>query len=240
MKIGFLQAGFPPTSLRSLFDNYLSMFKDLFARYDQTIELIDFPVQKGVFPTKVNELGGYLCCGSAHSAYDNNPWINELIGFIREVEQRGPKMVGICFGHQLIAHALGGQVERAKQGWGLGVHNVTTTQSRPWMQPSINRFNLLYTHQDQVVKLPEGATLLGSSNHCPIAAYDLENRFLGIQGHPEFEVPFLQALMETRKKRIGRNAVQWAATTLNQPLHNREIALWISHFFQQPHRATLS
>lgn len=230
MKIGFLHAGFPPKSLLKEYGDYLGMFAAAFAQHAPEIELADFRVQKGAFPTSVEEYDGYLCCGSAHSSYDADPWIKELGAFIREVNATGGKMAGICFGHQMIARSLGGEVVRAPQGWGLGVKSVDTVLRLPWMDPALNRFNLLYTHQDQVTELPPGALWLGGNAHCPIAAFELEGRFLGIQGHPEFEVPYLDALMTSREKRIGRKVVAQARTTLEQEIHNAQVMRWIGNF----------
>jgi GMP synthase-like glutamine amidotransferase len=202
MKIAFLHAGFPPDSIKPQHGDYLSMFNRSFAVCDTGIELVDFKVQKGEYPNLADGFDGYICCGSASSVYDAETWIPPLLNFVKNLTIKDGPMVGICFGHQLIAQALGGRVEKAKTGWGLGNKTGNVLHSMPWMFPSLKTADLLYSHQDQVVQLPKNSQLLISTEHCPNAAFMIENRFLAIQGHPEFEPPYLAALMENRIDRI--------------------------------------
>ena len=113
------------------------------------------------------------------------------------------KLIGICFGHQLIAHCLGAKVARAPQGWGIGRTTYT------WHEPSLlsdamDQVNLLASHQDQVLELPPGARLLASHAHCPIAAYAIGQQVLCIQPHPEFDPEYSAFLIEKRRALHGQ------------------------------------
>ncbi|MBF0445306.1 MAG: GMP synthase [Magnetococcales bacterium] len=230
MKIAFLHAGFPPESISPKHGDYLSMFKKSFLGCDTPIELVDFQVQKGELPNLEDCFDGYICCGSANSVYDAEPWIPPLLNFVKKLSKKDGPMVGICFGHQLIAKALGGRVEKAKTGWGLGNKPGKVLHDVAWMTPPLQRVNLLYSHQDQVVQLPKNSLLLISTDHCPNAAFIIANRFLAIQGHPEFEPPYLDALMESRRHKIGAELVDQAKDSLTLELNNNEVVRWIANF----------
>jgi GMP synthase-like glutamine amidotransferase len=230
MKIAFLHAGFPPENIKPQHGDYLTMFQNSFLMCNRAIELIDFQVQKGELPNLADGFDGYICCGSANSVYDKEPWIVPLLNFVKNLSKKDGPMVGICFGHQLIALALGGKVEKAKTGWGLGNKPGDVLQNIEWMTPPLDRINLLYSHQDQVVQLPKNSQLLITTDHCPNAAFTIENRFLAIQGHPEFEPPYLDALMESRRQRIGAKLVGQARDSLTLKHNNREVIEWIDNF----------
>jgi GMP synthase-like glutamine amidotransferase len=233
MKIAFLHVGFPPDTLKPRYGDYLSMFQEGFKQsgLPTTVECVEFQVQKGILPSLEDSFDGYLCCGSANSVTDEEPWIKPLLAFVRKVKQTGRPLVGICFGHQLIAQALGGRVEKAKQGWGLGNRSGTTLTTPPWMDPPQESVNLLYSHQDQVVVLPDNAEHLLKTHHCPHAAFQVGDHYLAFQGHPEFEPAYLEALMEVRRERIGAKLVDQAKERLREELDNPLVMRWIIQFF---------
>ncbi|MBF0448368.1 MAG: GMP synthase [Magnetococcales bacterium] len=233
MKIAFLHAGFPPGQLEAEHGDYLSMFRSAFLGLDRAVELVDFQVQNGLFPDPTEGFDAYLCCGSASSVTEAEPWIEQLLEFVRTVDQKGDRLVGICFGHQLVAQALGGTVERARSGWGLGVKRAGITKPQPWMQPRLDGVNLLYSHQDQVTSLPGFARVTLQTDHCPIAGFQIDNRFLTFQGHPEFNPAYLEALMEDRRPLIGDGPVDRALESLNNQTDNQQIMSWILSFLAQ-------
>jgi GMP synthase-like glutamine amidotransferase len=231
MRIAFLHAGFPPEKLEPEYGSYLTMFQEAFLSSDLPTQWVDFRVQEGEFPSLDDRFDGYLCCGSANSVYDEEPWIKQLTDFVRTVYKTGGRMVGICFGHQLIAHALGGHVEKAKHGWGLGNLPGKVLASQSWMTPKLNSIDLLYSHQDQVVLPPRKARLLINTDHCPLAAFAIDNRFLTFQGHPEFRPDYLNALMEERRERIDSRLIDQAKLSLKHNLHNQTVMAWIINFY---------
>ncbi|MBF0589420.1 MAG: hypothetical protein HQL53_09840 [Magnetococcales bacterium] len=230
MKIGYLRVGFTPEALRDEYGEYLEMYTEMFRLFLPAVELHCYEVRDGEMPTDPAECDAWICCGSADSVYDDLPWIAPLKQFVRDLYEAGGRMVGICFGHQLIAEALGGKVDRAKSGWGIGIHEVRLSGARKWMTPFRSKYNLLYSHQDQVVQLPKGANLLGSSDHCPNAIYTVDGRFLGIQGHPEFDRPYTKALILSRADRIDAGTIEAALKSLYMDLHREDLFLWLGRF----------
>jgi GMP synthase-like glutamine amidotransferase len=114
------------------------------------------------------------------------PWISHLLQLIREIEKSRVPFVGICFGHQMLAQALGGEVAKAQTGWGVGVLPLEIVSSEPWMQPPRAEVRIQHMHQDQVQRLPPGSVVLGRSAHCEIGMFRVGETMLGIEGHPEF------------------------------------------------------
>ncbi|NIP97211.1 MAG: hypothetical protein GWO24_28780, partial [Akkermansiaceae bacterium] len=94
-----------------------------------------YDVTAGHYPGRLGECDGYLTTGASHSVEDEEPWIARFAGFIRHLHQQQARLFGICFGHQMIAHALGGCVEQSRRGWGVGVHEVTVARREAWMNP---------------------------------------------------------------------------------------------------------
>src|SRR5262249_14202056 len=148
--------------------------------------------------------------------YDDAPWIRATEAFIRDVADAGRPFVGICFGHQLLAQALGAEVKRAPGGWGVGVLPMTIVRTEPWMTPARSTIRLPYMHADQVAALPDDATLLGETPHCPVAMFQRGARLLGIEAHPEFPAAYARALIEHRRARIGDTAAEEGLARVDQ------------------------
>ena len=138
--------------------------------------------------------------------------------------------VGICFGHQLLAHALGGRTEPAETGWAAGVHRCETTHLEPWMVPEVASPSLLFMHQDQVTELPPGATVLATAPHCASAMLRVDETMLGMQAHPEFGAAYVAALLADREERIGVEKTAAARRSLSEPTDERAVAHWIAQF----------
>ena len=210
--------------------DYPEIFAAFFAQIDAGIEWRVYDVGVGESPTVLDECDAYVITGSRASAYEEQDWIIGLKGLVRDIYRAGVPLVGICFGHQVVAEALGGRVVKAATGWGVGRHDVTITQREDWMEPFASTVGLLYLHQDQVVELPPGAMLLGQSAHCPVAIYRIDQQILCIQAHPELSRPFLAAVLKDRRPRIGDAKVDAALAVLADPTHELLIARWIMRF----------
>ena len=192
-----------------------------------------YEVVQGQLPASPDECDAYVITGSPRGAYDSDPWIGELMQFVRDGYQAGRKFVGICFGHQVIAQALGGHVQKAEVGWGLGVKTQTISQVKPWMNGTPAQISLYFAHQDQVQRLPESADLLGGNEFCPIGMYAIADQVLGIQGHPEFTESHMRDVLKQQRLN-GRMA---EADTAEESLHKRVVdgqlvAEWIVNFLQ--------
>ncbi len=176
--------------------------------------------QKGNFQNHPRRFNAYLISGSRHGVNDNLPWIASLEAVIRELWRAKQKIIGICFGHQLVAKALGGKVITSPKGWGIGRSVNQVLQRKQWMQPSKSLLNLLISHQDQVVELPEQAQVLAQNSHCSYYMLQIENTILTIQGHPEYSKDYLQALIKKRREKYTSEVYTEAIRSLEKEVDN--------------------
>jgi GMP synthase-like glutamine amidotransferase len=232
MRIGLLECDEVDEHNRDIAGGYPDMFRALFAGPLPHAEVVTYDARNGVLPGSPDECDAWVCPGSRHSVYDDFDWISELSGFVRDVHGSGTPLVGVCFGHQLIAHSLGGLTEPADIGWAAGVHRVDVTRPEPWMDPPRTSADLLFMHQDQVREVPPGGEVLACTEHCQVAVLRVGPRTLGIQAHPEFSPRYLEALLEDRVDRIGAERTERARRSLVQPNDNDLVARWIARFLE--------
>jgi GMP synthase-like glutamine amidotransferase len=227
-RVGLLSCGRVKPDFRHLAGDYPDMFESLLG---DRLHLRHYSLVDGVFPESATENDGWIITGSPASVYDDVPWIVRLADLTREIVDAGVPLMGICFGHQMIAHALGGTVARAAQGWGVGVKQVDVTETQPWMQPPTSGFRILNSHQDQVTALPPGARVIGTNRHCPVSALAMGDRVVGLQGHPEFGPGYARELMEYRRGRlIPDEVVEEGLASLASPPDRDLLAGWIVAF----------
>jgi GMP synthase-like glutamine amidotransferase len=233
MKIGLLECDHVAPRFRHIAGDYREMFSAMLARdAPPGLTLLPFDICNAVWPASLDVCDAYLCTGSRHSALEHRDWIAHLLEFVREAHAARMPFVGICFGQQILARALGGVVERASDGWGVGVHRMDVVQAASWMQPPQPACRLQYMHQDQVVRLPPGAELLGRTEHCPVAMFQLGPSMLGIQGHPEFAAAYGEALIGDRVERIGAERAERGRASLAEPADTNLAAAWIARFLE--------
>jgi GMP synthase-like glutamine amidotransferase len=222
MKVAILETGRPPGALADEFGDYPAMFGELLG---SGFEIESFDVQKGELP----EPGAHhalLISGSPAGVYDPLPWIAPLQDFIRAADQA--KMVGICFGHQVMAEALGGHVEKSDKGWGVGLHRHEIRYREPWMDGATS-VALPASHQDQVVVQPPGTKVTLESNFTPYAGLAWTDRpAISFQFHPEFSPAFAKALIEQRYDRVPDPDA--AIASLDAPNDNELVGRWIRNF----------
>ncbi len=228
MKIGILAAGRPPRALIPEHGDYVSMFEGLLT--GRGYDWVSYDVPAGDYPDRPEACDGYILTGAAAGVYDGDPWIDELLAFLRAAKGRA-KLVGICFGHQAMAQAFGGAVIKSPKGWGIGLHTYGVEAHRPWMdqQPA---FALSASHQDQVVELPPAASVIAGSDFCPMGtlAYD-DGMAISCQLHPEFAPDYSIALIEGRRgQRIPDDQAAEAIASLKAPDDHARFADWIARF----------
>lgn len=222
MKVAILETGRPPGTLAEEFGDYRAMFADLLG---PGFELESFDVQAGTFPDPAAD-GAYLITGSPAGVYEPLPWIEPLQQFIRAAD--GAKMVGICFGHQVMAEALGGHVEKSDKGWGAGLHRYQIIRREPWMDGT-SEIAAPASHQDQVVLQPANTNVVARSDFTPFAALAWTDRpAISFQFHPEFSPAFAKALIEQRYDRVPDPDA--AVASLDHPNDNQRVAAWIRRF----------
>ncbi|CAM3423756.1 glutamine amidotransferase-related protein [Halomonas lysinitropha] len=230
MVIGLLQCDDVAPELRGTHGNYPEMFEALFHRVDPTLQFRVWRCLDGEIPEDVEAVDAWLTTGAKFGVNDDLPWIAELEAFVRELWAAGKPLVGICFGHQLIAKALGGEVAKSRKGWGVGLSFNRVTERADWMAPWQPKLDLVVSHQDQVERLPEGARVLGGSAFCPSYLMQLGEHFLGIQGHPEFTSAYSRDLMALRADLIGDHRVREGVSSLSAPADDILIVRWILAF----------
>ncbi len=212
--------------------DYPDLFPARFAHHG--LDLRIYEVTRGELPTVLDECDAWMTSGSRRSSYEDEDWISDLGALIVALARSRRPHVGICFGHQLLALALGGDVRRAAVGWGVGGRTFEVVQPAPWMDP-VERFTILMSHRDQVTRLPDGAQVLATSGYCPIGAYRLEDHLFCVQGHPEFVPGLSRRLMEDRRASIGDEVVDAGLASLHPPappLDQDRVAGWIARFYR--------
>ena len=212
-------------------------YREMFAALLPEARFAYYRAHEGALPASPNACDAWLCTGSRYSAYDTMPWVGALAQFIRDLHVLKKPFVGICFGHQMLAHALGGEVAKAENGWGVGVLPMEIVSSEPWMQPPRAEVLIQHMHQDQVQRLPPGSVVLGRSAHCEIGMFRVGETMLGIEGHPEFTPEFSEALIRARSDRIGAERSDTALKGVRQPNDGMLVGRWISRFLQSSGRS---
>jgi len=232
MRIGILQTDRVAERLRGRHGDYLTMFGELLTRAADgaDLEFKTIDAVESAYP-EPGACDAYVITGSRQSVYDEDAWIANLAGFVGRALDAGRKVVGICFGHQLIAHFFGGEAVRAS-GWAVGVHESRVVTHATWLEPKLDSFRLLSSHQDQVTRLPEGAELVASNEFCPIAGFTLGDGVLTFQGHPEFRKPFSLDLMNMRRELLGEDTYRAGVASLDANIHPSAVGRWMLNFCQ--------
>jgi GMP synthase-like glutamine amidotransferase len=227
MQIGILQTGQAPDALKGDLGDYPDMFERLLSGHGFTFQT--WHVEGMAFPASVHDADGWLITGSRHGAYEDHPFIKPLETFIRDAYAAHVPMVGICFGHQIIAQAMGGRVERYAGGWSVGA----TDYDFGGEKVTLNAW-----HRDQVVEKPANAEVIATNDFCTNAALLYDDRTFTVQAHPEFKADFVDGLMRTRGPGLVPDDLMAAARArLADPIQDRSMAAQIAAFFKQP-RAT--
>jgi GMP synthase-like glutamine amidotransferase len=229
MKIGILETGEVHPDLKARHGDYPAMFEALLGAADPDLEFLVVRVVAGEMPASPAEADAWLVTGSRHGVYDGLPWIEPLKAFLRASVAAHVPVVGICFGHQLLAEALGGRAAKSDRGWGLGVQDYEVVARPGWMQGLPDRFSVGALHQDQVIELPPGATVLARSPHCAYAALAYGDPeapdAITLQPHPEFGPAFLDELIALRAGTVfPAEEAASARETLQRPMQGADWA----------------
>jgi len=230
MKVGLLLCDHVAPHLQKIDGDYPQMFRNLLPTLDLTV----YDLTQDQFPLTVDAQDAYITTGSKCSVYDEIPWVIKLKSFIRLLDANKKRFVGVCFGHQMMAEALGGRVRKSDIGWCVGVHQFTAVSRAEWMQPPVSKINILMSCQDQIETLPPNSTVLAEGTDCRIGLFQVGDHMLGMQGHPEFPKEYASALMEERMERIGPAKVQLGLESLNQNIDQSIISNWIVSFLDMP------
>ncbi|MES2724419.1 MAG: type 1 glutamine amidotransferase [Pseudomonadota bacterium] len=228
MRLGILETGAPPKDVDQ-FGDYPAMFRALFGK--DAYDYQTFDVQAGKLPSSADACAAYVITGSSAGVYDPLPWIEPLKDFLRAA--KGTPMVGVCFGHQIMAEAFGGKVIQSPKGWGVGLHRYEVRRPQAWMDAP--RFSIPASHQDQVVEAPPGARVIAASEFTPFGmlAYG-DQPAISLQLHPEFEPAYARALIESRRgSRYTDAQADQAILSFEQPDDRLQVGGWIQRFLAE-------
>jgi GMP synthase-like glutamine amidotransferase len=233
MKIGILDCDDIAPELIEDFPSYTSMFQDLLAKtslFAEKPEFVSYKACHGEFPADIRECDAYLISGSKTGVYDDVPWREPLRNLVKEIFDADIRMVGICFGHQLLADVLGGKTVKSDKGWGIGaIEHQKQGQAQPF-EDMPESLTLLFSHQDQVTTLPEGAVRIYGSEFCENGAFYIPGKVLGFQGHPEFTNEYSDRLMRLRRERYPAERYEEGIASIGSDTQEVLVAEWMMQF----------
>jgi GMP synthase-like glutamine amidotransferase len=238
LRVAILRTDDVRSELVETFGEYPEMFEALLSDanrrrpIDQQVilKMTTYRANQAIYPANVDDYDAYIITGSKSGVYEDLAWIHLLGDFVRALHQRKKKLIGICFGHQLVANVLGGKACQASSGWEIGVKD---TRLKPEYTDDFSgneSFKLLYSHQDQVVQPATGAKILASTMGCPIAMTAVDQHILTFQGHPEFPVAYASALYQLRKDVYPKDCYSDAMDSLNSDTDHLNVANWMIDF----------
>ena len=235
MKIGILKTGRPPRPAIPQFGTYPDMFMELLGR--DAYDWRTYAADEGEYPAAPEDCDAYIVTGSAAGVYDDDPWIGQLMEFLRAAKGRA-RLVGVCFGHQAMAQAFGGQVIKSPKGWGIGEHAYDVVSHEPWMDGpagvGATAIRLPASHQDQVVALPPNAEVIAASEFTPMAALAYRDQpAISMQPHPEFLPAYATALIEARRGKVyAEDEADRAVASFGRPDDRARVGGWINAFLR--------
>ncbi|HTN61972.1 MAG TPA: type 1 glutamine amidotransferase [Devosia sp.] len=233
MQLTIIQTGAVPLPLRDRFMPYPKMFEAMFEATGQGFSFQTVPVFDGAPLPDPGELEGIVITGSAAGVYDDIAWLEPLRNFIRKAYDKKTSMLGICFGHQIMADALGGDVRKSDKGWGLGRHIYAVRQRPGYMEGAPASLAVACSHQDQVIVPPAEAEVILGSDFTPNAGLAYRNgAALSFQPHPEFADDYTVALAELRRGKAPDQLVDAAVASLSTASQSAAMAGYIGRFFK--------
>lgn len=234
MKIGILETGFVPEEMQDEFKSYPVMFEQMLGSLDPSLEFQSWSVLIDQFPDSIHDADAWIITGSKHGVYENLPWMIKLQAVLRDIVAANIPVFGVCFGHQILAEALGGKVIKSDKGWGIGVHEYQLADNAPqWVEDAPATMKLNAFHQDQVVTLPETASVWASSEFCPYAWLLYGDKAASIQPHPEFSFDYEDALLQSRRgSLIPEDVAQTAEKSMQDPVDGKSFAHWLLAFLK--------
>ncbi|MGD9799554.1 MAG: gamma-glutamyl-gamma-aminobutyrate hydrolase family protein [Parvularculaceae bacterium] len=234
MRIAIIETGAPPEQLSDKHPSYPKMMERMLAPLAPKFSFTTYETfRNGVLP-RPGDFDGLLITGSPAGVYEDHVWIAPLEDLVRDTAKAGKPQVGICFGHQLMAKAFGGEVKKSEKGWGVGVHHYEVAGDASWMTPAKGKISCAVSHQDQVITPPPGAKALAGSDFCEFGALSFaQGPAISFQMHPEFEHDYAADLIGVRRNRFGETLSEEGLDSLKKQSDRGVIAQWIANFLTQ-------
>ncbi|MGF1445253.1 MAG: hypothetical protein ACFBRM_03535 [Pikeienuella sp.] len=235
MRLGIIETGKIDPTLAEAHGDYPEMMRRMLAPELPGLQVVTTSVVAGAALPEVAAAEAWLVTGSKHGVYDPLPWIDPLKAFLNEARRAARPLVGICFGHQILAAAFGGRAEKSDRGWGIGVHRYLTRQRPTWMADACDELRFHTIHQDQVTRLPEDTVVLAGSDFCPYAMLAFGDpeapEAISIQAHPEFQAGYARdLLLHRRGAPLPPAATDTALETIGGEVDNAAFAAWTAAY----------
>ena len=192
-----------------------------------------FNVTNGEYPDTIHDYQGFIITGSPASVNDMECWIKRLLDLVQELNHTHKPTIGCCFGHQIIARAFGGVVGENNCGWSIGVVNTNYKSPQNWMHDQKQSIKLYSAHHEQITRIPDIATVIGTSETCQYASCLIGNHILTTQYHPEMSADFMNQLVYEMADELGYDGVNQALRNLNQEEEGSEFGMWMVRFLEQ-------
>jgi len=235
LRIGILKCDQWSGNLAKRYGDIDVQYKQFFDRSGSKVETTTFDCISGKLPTDkktLDSFDGFVITGSKYSVYEPLPWIQNLLQLIRNFDQDRRKLFGVCFGHQAVAQALGGKVEKIR--WNLS-HEVLKTQESFQKQQNFPKkeLSVLCIHRDHVTKVPPNFQVWSTNDRCTVQGLIKDDLTFTIQSHPEFRSEVLRELLETKRDIIEPALIQDAFKTIEKPTDSDFLAKWVVEFFKR-------
>ncbi|KAF8971972.1 hypothetical protein BGZ46_010193 [Entomortierella lignicola] len=246
IRVALLVCGTPIPPVAESFGEYPAVFRNLLQRgleelkrqgsVDQDTEVVleGFDVREDKYPDNINDWDAIMISGSASNAYDDLPWINKLVEYVQNFPRsnESPKIIGICFGHQIIGRAFSARVSKSTRGWELGwtLTQLTEAGQSFWRDATMRIQEL---HQDVVYDIPKGFTLLASTAHTTNQSMiSNDNRIVTLQGHPEFTSAIMREFIKFRTANgtFTKELSESSMAVVDNPIDSEKVAARLLEF----------
>ena len=234
IKLGILQTNHDKSiEVGDAFPDDAHRFRDLFDGQEERFEYTVYMTIGGEVPQDLNEQDAFMITGSPLSVLDEHIFSKELLDFIRRCDAAKKPLMGACFGHQAIALALGGKVEKSPTGYNVGIEETAFHSKRPWMTPDHDTLPMYVFHEDQVTELPKNCDLLGSTERCKIASFAKGDHIFTTQAHPEFSREFMSCVLSFTEAKMADGAAKAAWSSMDETPNGHVFGKWSTNFFKR-------